>query len=115
MVSVDVKHHVYLLTSLFAILDEDGLSRKTKNMVTLLFYASVTEMVGACAVIFIATVIFEALKLLKQYLTLRLTENPLAGVQNSPDNSDGTDGNDDVILVSSLQFPVTVAQIRNQR
>ena len=87
-------------------------------MVTLLFYASVTEMVGACAVIFIATVIFEALKLLKQYLTLRLTENPLAGVQNSPDNSEGTpgtDGNDDVILVSSLQFPVTVAQIRNQR
>jgi len=99
-------------------LDEDGLSRKTKNMVTLLFYASVTEMVGACAVIFIATVIFEALKLLKQYLTLRLTENPLAGVQNSPDNSEGTpgtDSNDDVILVSSLQFPVTVAQIRNQR
>ena len=91
---------------------------RNKLKKTLLFYASVTEMVGACAVIFIATVIFEALKLLKQYLTLRLTENPLAVVQNSPDNSEGTpgtDGNDDVILVSSLQFPVTVAQIRNQR
>ncbi|KAK7095183.1 high affinity copper uptake protein 1-like [Littorina saxatilis] len=73
------------------------------------------ELVGACAIIFIATVIFEAIKTVKVYISLRLNENPLAGVQNlqEPHSLEVTPrSHDDVILLSSLHFPVTVRQIR---
>ena len=72
-------------------------------------------MVGACLVVFIMTVIFESLKVLKIYLDFRLNENPLAGVQNLQ-NQDSTDNapstHDEIVLLSSLRFPVSLRQIR---
>ena len=101
---------------------EDGVSEKRPEQKPLLVF--VAEIVAACAVTFIATVLFEALKILKVSLTHRLTKNPLAEVQNlhsqdglegAPDTPNTPNTHDEVVLLSSLQFPATVEQIRNQK
>ncbi|KAK7504478.1 hypothetical protein BaRGS_00004344 [Batillaria attramentaria] len=80
------------------------------------------ELVGACAVVLVATVAFEALKVLKTYLELRLNENPLSGVQHlqshcSQASASPTPSNthDEILLLSSLRIPVTVDQVRNRK
>lgn len=81
--------------------------------------SSTEELVGACAVVFIATVAFEALKVLKTYLELRQNENPLSGVQHLQTQSGASptpaNTHDEVILLSSLRIPVTVNQVRNRK
>ena len=75
------------------------------------------ELVGACIITFLATVIFEGMKLLKVYLSIRQNENPLDGVQNlhSQERIDASSTHDEAILLSSLRFPATVRQIRFQK